>query len=283
MTALPWDKQTALTSVSPAIYHADPCEQPSLSSSIARMLVTQTPAHARIAHPRLNPDFVSDDEPKFDLGTVAHMVLLGKGAEVEVVEADSWRTNAAKEQAEEARRAGRTPLLEKDWVRVEEMTAAARTQLDHVDSDPPLFADGRAEQMLVWEEDGVTCRCLFDWIHDDLAAVDDYKTTAASAHPDEWPRTAFRIGADIQVGFYLRGLEKALGVFPQWRYVVQENYPPYALSVVSASANMIALGYEKAEHAINVWRRCMEEDRWPGYTREVTMLGVPPWEQDWTP
>src|SRR5258708_2254328 len=38
-------------------YHQDPAPEPSLSSSIVKLLDQQTPAHAYAAHPRLNPQF----------------------------------------------------------------------------------------------------------------------------------------------------------------------------------------------------------------------------------
>ena len=45
------------TDISAEAYHADPAPEPSLSSSVAKILVNLSPAHARIAHPRLNPDY----------------------------------------------------------------------------------------------------------------------------------------------------------------------------------------------------------------------------------
>ncbi len=265
-----------LFNIAASEYHADPCEQPSLSSSIARILINQSPAHALIAHPRLNHDYESSDEAKFDLGTVAHGVLLEGDGSVEIIDAADWRTNAAKDAAVVARAKGRTPLLAKDWARVEAMTTSARKQLEYVDADPPLFTDGRPEQTLVWQEDGVTCRCLIDWLRDDRATVDDYKTTAASAEPGAWTRTMLNIGADVQVAFYLRGLE-ALGFYPEWRYVVQENYAPYALSVVTIGPAMLARAAEKVDAAIEKWRECITSGNWPAYTRSVTELQLPAW------
>ena len=70
-----------------AAYHADPCERPSLSSSIAKILLEKTPRHAWTAHPRLNPDFAAKDESKFDLGTAVHELMLGKGVGYTIIKA----------------------------------------------------------------------------------------------------------------------------------------------------------------------------------------------------
>lgn len=49
-------------------YFADPCEEPSFTQSLAKVLVGQTPLHARYEHPRLAPP-KPDDE---DEACVAH-------------------------------------------------------------------------------------------------------------------------------------------------------------------------------------------------------------------
>ena len=48
-------------------YHADPADAPSLSASIAKILIAETPLHAWTAHPKLNPNFVREekDPPRF--------------------------------------------------------------------------------------------------------------------------------------------------------------------------------------------------------------------------
>ena len=263
--------------ISADTYHADFAEQPSLSSSIACVLCTRSPKHAWAAHPRLNPEFVREEKAKYDVGTVAHAFLL-QGLDVAVVvDADSWRSNAAKEERDAARAAGLVPLLLKDWDTVRTMVAATRRQLDALDIDPPLFVYGKPEQTLVWEDSGVLCRARLDWLHNDHTAIDDYKTTTASAHASKWERTLVGIGADIQVAFYLRGLAAVTGKRAEFRFVVQETYPPYALSVVSLAPSALALANEKVQYAIDLWRGCLERDEWPGYSTRVCYVEAPGW------
>lgn len=272
---------TGIEALTAAEYHSDPCEQPSLSSSIAHLLCVASPAHAFAAHPRLNPNFVRVEEEKFDVGTSAHSLLLEGDAGVQVVDAADWRTNAAKEQRDEARAAGRIPLLTKQHDEVQAMVAALRTQRELVDADPPLFKDGKPEQTLTWADSGVHCRARVDWLHDDFRAIDDYKTTGRSANPEQWARTTmFSIGADIQVAFYLRGLQLLTGATDvAWRFVVQETSPPYALSVVSLGPDVLTLAQKKVDYAIAVWRRCLESGSWPAYPRRVAYAELPPWEE----
>ena len=94
-----------------AEYHADPCVAPSLSSGVAWELLTRSPLHAWAKHPRLNPDFEPDHSAKFDLGTAAHTLILGKGDQIHVIDAPDYRTKEAQGQRATAILDGKTPLL----------------------------------------------------------------------------------------------------------------------------------------------------------------------------
>ena len=61
-----------------ADYHADVGSPvPSLSSSIANVLISRSPLHAWMAHPRLNPDWRPEPwNKRLDFGTFAHKLLL---------------------------------------------------------------------------------------------------------------------------------------------------------------------------------------------------------------
>lgn len=275
---------TATTVLGPGIhaipaerYHEDPCEQPSLTSTIARILATDSPLHAWTAHPRLNPAFENTEAGHFDLGTAAHSLLLEGEANVEVCDFDSWRTKAAQEQRDAAYEAGKQPLLTHQWVELERMVQAAGKQLEAVNADPVIFAAGHAEQTLIWTEGDVTCRARLDWLHDDNTAIDDYKTTSRSANPESFSRTLFNMGYDVQAAMYLRGLEALTGMSAQWRWVVQETTPPYALSVVAMTPQALSLANEKVEYAITRWRECRASGRWPGYPTQVCYAELPGW------
>lgn len=261
-------------------YHADPCEQPSLSASIANILVSASPAHARAAHPRLNPDLERDDDQKFDVGTAVHDLFLRGVNSVTIIDAPDWRSAAAKDAREQARADGRIPLLADQFKRVNHLSTAIVEQLARHDAQPPLFDAGKPEQTLVWQDDhGVVCRARLDWLRDDYTAVDDLKTTSASADPAKWARTMYGIGADVQVAFYMRGVYNLAGVVPSFRYVVCETYPPYALAVVDLAPSAIALARDKVQKAIDLWASCLDSDSWPAYDRRVSSIELPTFEE----
>jgi hypothetical protein len=263
--------------LSAAAYHLDAIgDQPTLSASIAKLIVAKSPLHAWSAHPRLNPDYKRDDDDRFDVGTVTHSILLeGNWDIVEVCEFDSWRTKDAKAQAEEARAAGKIPLLGKHYDEVAAMVHAVRMQLPTLDVVPDVFCDGKPEQAVVWEQDGVVCRCLIDWLHDDYSAIDDLKTTSRSADPDAWTKTMFGFGGDIQVAFHRAGVKAATGVEPEFRFLVAETTPPFAVSVVSLDPEALALANDRMNYAVKLWRECLETDSWPGYSSRVHYVSTP--------
>lgn len=262
-------------------YHADPAPEPSLSAGTAHRLVNRSPLHAWYGHPRLNPDYREEVAAHLDFGTAAHSILLdGVDRCVEIAGFEDWRKQDARDQRDLARAEDRIPLLTKDLERMRELCSAVASQLSSFELDPLPLRDGQPEQTLIWQEDGVWCRARLDWLHDTGDVVDDLKTTSASANPLAWARNRlFADGKDIQCAFYRRGLRALTGVDADWRFVVCEVEPPYALSVISLASSALELAERKVERAIELWRRCLEEDHWPGYPTEVAYAEAPPWEE----
>lgn len=262
-------------------YDADPCPEPSLSSSIAKILLTKSPAHARLAHPRLNPAFEPDNDRKYDLGSLAHAMMLGEHDRIVAIDAADYRTDAAKSARDAALALGKVPALAKVVAQAEKMAAAARRQLD-ASEHGEAFTNGKPEQTLVWQMGDVWCRSRLDWVPRNGAAQRwyDYKTTGASANPLEWWRTMYNTGGDVQEAFYRAGIKAVFGTaFVDFLFVVQETEPPYALSVCALSGEAQALADDKVARAVGIWGWCLKNDRWPGYSRETAYLFPPKWEQ----
>lgn len=258
-------------------YHADAIgDVPSLSRSIAHTLLKRSPRHAWWEHPRLNPAYEPKASGTLDNGSAAHSLLFD-GKQPVVVDADSWRTNAAKDARDAARKAGKIPLLAKDAAAVQAMVDAIAQQLDEFDPRP--FAGGSYEQTIVWTEpNGVVCRVRPDWLSEDRRRLGDLKTTT-NADPREWSRRRlWEDGLDIQCALYRRGVKAVAGIEPEWQFVVVENTPPHALSIVSLDTDALKLADEKVERAIELWAQCLATDEWPGYPSRVCYAELPGWE-----
>ena len=271
-------------SIPAADYLADPCPEPSLSCSLAKMLCASSALHAFYAHPRLNPRAESETGDHFDVGTAAHALLLEGRDTMVIIDAPDWRTKAAKEQRDAARDAGLTPLLAHVAKDVVAMVGALRDHLHlHTDGGALMFTDGHAEQTLIWREDDVWCRARLDWLRTDRSAIDDYKTTGVSANPDVWARTMFNAGHDLQAAWYLRGLRAITGeplddpAF--FRFAVQETSPPYAVSVIALNPDAMFLAEKKCLYALEQFREALASGDWRGYPRRTAYATLPAWEE----
>lgn len=263
-------------------YHADPCPEPSLSSSIARTLLGYSPLHAFTEHPRLNPAVEREEKEIFDLGSAAHAYFLEGETGFVIVEANDWRTKDAQTQRAAARLEGKIALLARQWQDVKDMADAAHDQLGQHAAKPIPFTGGKAEQALIWREGDIWCRARLDWLHDDHSAIDDLKTTGASANPDVVSRTLFGSGYDVQAAFYLRGLLAMSGGGARgttFRFIFQENFRPFALSVIALAPDALELADRKVKRAIALWAECRKTGRWPGYPLETCYAELPPWEE----
>lgn len=270
--------------ISAVDYHANRSPIPpfSLSSSVASILLSESPAHALAAY-KAGTDGEDDDDPKFDLGTACHRLILEGNDGFLVVDAPDWRTKAAKEQRDAARAIGAIPLLAHKMALVEEMARALKVRLFAFREQPPPFTMGKPEQTIIWTEDTphgpINCKARVDWLSDDFTHAFDLKTTEGSANPDAWIRQQlYRRSLDVQASLYLRGVKAATGVDAQWRFVVAESRRPFGVSVVGLSPAALAHADDKCQQAINQWAACHKSGQFPMYPQSTCYADVPAYE-----
>lgn len=265
-----------------ADYRSDPCPSPSLTQSAVKTLIERSPLHAWTDSQRLNPNYEPNDDTKFDLGNVAHSIILGRGKDIEVVEFADWRTKAAQQAREAASQQGKIAVLLHQFEQATEMVAAAWAQLEkHDDSD--AFSKGAGEVMIAWEENGVWFRSLIDWLHDDLRTVDDYKSTGMSVAPHILGIRAQAAGWEIQAAFIERGLN---ALDPdgagrrRYRFIAQETGKPNALSVMHMDEHWLTMGRKKVTIGVEMWRTAIECNWWPGYPRRSIVPEYPGFKEN---
>lgn len=261
-----------------ADYHAGHhMPAPMLSASIVKILLDQSPAHARLAHAQLNPDHAEEEAAKFDVGTAVHDIFLEGVDKMEVIEAENWRTKAAKEARDTAYLAGKIPLLKHQVADVMAMSLAIERQLAEHQETPNCFSDGKPQQTLIWQEGGIWCKAMLDWMPANSSIFCDLKTTGVSANPEHWIRGPFfSTGCDIQAAFYLRGIQKVLGIKrPVFQFCVVETTPPYAMSIVACGEAVLDLANQKINHALGIWEECLKTGNWPAYPNRTAWAELP--------
>jgi hypothetical protein len=260
-----------------AEYHADPAIRPSLSNSIAQVLIDQSPAHAWLRHPRLNPNCEPEENSRFDLGSATHMMLLEKRVDgIVIVDAADWRTKAAKEQRDAARANGQFPVLRYQFEKMEAATIAVRQFIDTTEL-AGILETGTVEQTLLWEDGGAYCRCKPDVLSADKRILLDYKSTE-NAEPEAFIRQIGRMSYDLQAEWYVRGVKDLTGREPVFVMLAQEITAPYACSLVSLANSYREVGKRKVERALSIWKSCMRDNKWPAYSTRISYAEPSPWQ-----
>lgn len=259
-------------------YHADPAARPSLSSTLAKTLLAQSPLHAWTISPRLNPDFEPIEKKTFDIGRAAHRELLCAGADYAVIPEELLASNgaastkAAKEFIAEARSSGLTPIKAAEAEIVRAMAMKAHDRLDQL----KVWLDTDRSEMAAFAEiDGTMCRCMVDNAPENAREpLYDFKTTA-DANPQALERAIMNYGYDVQAAHYLDVWKAATGEDRRFRFIFQEKEPPYEVAVIELGQDSLSMARKKIARARTIWRECISSDHWPGYPTGVHIVELP--------
>lgn len=270
-------------------YHGDELRDvPTLSSTLARLMLTRSPLHVWTAHPRLNPAWEPTERKTFDIGRAAHRVVLGAGSDFAVYPPEVLASNgaastkAAKDWEAEVRASGLTPIKAEDEQRILAMADAVRA---HLAAMRITFDPAHSELTALGEVDGVWCRAMVDNAPlDKRLPLYDFKTTM-DASPEACVRAVAGYGYDVQARFYLDVWEAATGERRRMRFVFVEKDPPHGVSVVelhddeSAESDWMLDAGAKCREARRMWAECLASGQWPGYPTRVAVIGAPGWHR----
>lgn len=269
---------TGLHQLDAETYHGDPCPAPSLSSTLARLLIDRSPLHAWTASPRLNPDWEAQDKKTFDIGRAAHREVLGAGSDYAVIPESVLASNGAASTKEakafiaEAREAGLTPIKVEEADQVQAMAAKVSDRLAEMGI---RFEPERSELAAIAQIDGIWCRAMIDNVPEDPAApLYDFKTTT-DASPDACMRACMNYGYDVQAAHYRDTWRAATGEDRLFRFIFQEKEAPHEICVVELGHESLTIGQKKIARAREMWGICLRNDHWPGYPVGVHRVELP--------
>ena len=272
--------------VSAEDYRADPTPEPSLSRSVAKTIISESPLHGFYSHPRLGlgsvPSFGVERETKMDFGELGHQMLLGKGSEVVVGPWPTWQTNDSKAFYESAKASGKIPVLQHVYDRATMMTAGARSELERLGIAKDFDA-ATSEVTIIWQEEGQYLRCRPDklLIHEDThtATIFDLKI-GGMANPQKIDRQIDDMFYDLQAVYYTRGLTAArpdLAGRVRFKFLFVEDSWPFTVVDTELSGEYRATGESRFNRAFKAWKTARTSGVWPRFTSGTYTANPPPW------
>lgn len=259
-------------------YHADPVDpsMPSLSASTAHTLLSRSPYHAWLEHPRLGGQR-RDATRAMGAGTLIHSLVLGQAnGAIEIIDAADFKTKASRELRDAALAEGHTPILLHEH---QEAELAALRISERAAAKGITFL-GESEVKIKWAEGSVLCRGMID--HTRGPVLYDLKTIK-SADLRTITRHMTEYGYDVQRAAYVSAWSKMhpeLEGVIDFVFVFVETSPPYCVTPCRVDGMRRELGDLRWKRAVRAWERCLRTNTWPDYSEGIATIECRPWELD---
>lgn len=259
--------------ISNADYHRGLLDPKPLSASMAKCLVTKSPAE--FIYEQLN----RTEKTAFDEGQAVHeLVLEGGFKTVDVYDFDSWRTKESQQAKAESYLNQRHPMLRKDTTNLYAMADAVKASK----LASSVFTNGRPEVSALVQDPttGIYLQARFDWLtlpDSGPPIIGELKTTAKGANPRSFNREIAEYKYHLAGAFYSHVL-KLLGYDdPTFRFVAVGKNAPHLVSVLELSVSDRIVGDHLVDKAISTYATCLATDKWPGYDDQIHYTDLPAW------
>jgi hypothetical protein len=261
-------------------------ETPALSPSIAHALVTECPRQAWAEHRLLGNCITlsSDQLARRERGAALHNIVLEGGDRLAKVDADSWRSQAARDARADARASGLIPVLASD---ADELAIVADRIAESLAALGISLAGGVAEEKLHWEErteiGEILCTGVIDW-RDNAGRIVDLKTTEGSVHPDACAAVLTSSAAVIQDCAYrsaVASMDPGLAGRTSVLFLFAQSRAPYMVTPVTCDGALRHIGESRWIRAKETWARCLaggrEAKHWPQHVDRPIEVHPPAW------
>lgn len=276
-------------------YHRNPdlLPAPSLSSSGAKTILGKSPLHFWWDSP-MNPDRPAEpDKPHFNIGKAAHDLILLRDRWPDAYHVLPEGFSRAKtrqfadaiEEADAAAESGLCVLRHEDAQTVHAVAGA----IERCDLAVKALSFGVTEETLAWQDPntGVWLRARPDFRPDSIAinhpirVVADLKFMSGThATREGFSRAIHQFGYHQSAALYCDGIKAIYGHYPtHWLHVVVEKEPPHCVALYELPGEDIERGRVLNRRAIDLFARCLSEDRWPGYSDDPSQCGLPIWSR----
>lgn len=268
-----------------------------LSSGTCKTLLTQSPLHAWTESP-LNPLRVEEEKTDFDSGSAAHDYLLEGGAGIQVIDPENyrskptkaspdgnvpkgWTNDAIREARDNARAAGKSPVLPRNMADIKQMAEIARDAIRRCKDLSGLTQDAcTPEATVIWQEGEMLLKARPDLLATDFAVVLDYKTTTNAA-PAAFSRQIATMGYHYQASFYQRAVASLTGgKEPAFVFLAQENVAPFRCTFHGIAPSLKQIADMEIARAIRTWGACLKSGKWPAYPLDIHWCEATSWQME---
>jgi hypothetical protein len=254
-------------------YHSQTLlDEPALSYSIAKLLITQTPMHAKYAHPLLGSKTGNKSTRAQDKGTLAHKLILGRGKDIFVMpeEFTDFRKKAVQDLALEQESLGKLVVLQSAIDECSQLVTAFGMQMKQTEyADAFYDPDCQSEIAIYWRDlyADILMQGLIDRFNKKTPIIFDLKVTT-DASTKAFEKKINEMAYHIQNAFYRRGVNTLLPELEnktRFVFLVIESSPPYALNCIELSGMFESIADLDADKSIDTWQKCLKMNVWPGY------------------
>lgn len=271
-----------------AIYHSDPCEVPSLSSSLARVITRESAQHAWHLHPRLGGKQRKAGKAALE-GQILHAIALGQplpGGLV-IVECADFRAKSAREERDAVLAAGKTPMSRTEFDRLRTQARELKEQQERdaefvresMTASGAVY-DGKPEVTIVWPEESfygtVLCRARLDRLDLERVIIHDLKRVDSAA-PDNVEKKVALWGYHIQGAAYMRALSYHFPACePRFLLHFVEGAPVYGYTPTELDQSYLQIGDALWLRAVEAFGRGIHRGEWPAYVQPGTVHTIHP-------
>lgn len=143
-----------------------------------------------------------------------------------------------------------------------------------------LLSDGKAEQTVVWNEDGLDMKCRPDYMREweGKTMAIDIKTTKDAR---QFERAIANFRYHVQAAHYTSGLISILKKPVLFLFVVLETKYPYGSRIIALDDATMELGNRVRLEDLETLRNCINTNHWPKYDKQkepqIEIVNVPNW------
>ena len=148
-----------------------------------------------------------------------------------------------------------------------------------------IFAIGRSEvsifNRLEVGSGHVLTKARLDWIPDGSdSLVDVKKVGKGKADAEEFVKLAIERRYHVQAASYLHNWNAQMGATDRrdkFTFVVVEDEAPFLVNIITLGRRTLDLGMDLYFQDLDLYRRCLEANRWNGYGDEPKVIEAPEW------